>query len=674
MTTGRTDFRFSPRPNRAAEIDWRPWGEAAFAEARRLGRPVLLSLSAVWCHWCHVMDETSYSDPRVIERVNRDYLPVRVDNDRDPDVNRRYNMGGWPTTAFLTGSGEVLTGATYLPPDQMVSALDKVRAFFDERHEEFAALDAQRATERGAVGVAGPDAVAPVLENVDEATVFAGDSAGSGDLADQVALQIVHACDPLHGGLGSEPKFPQADVFGFLLAYAGLRGAGGSPLLTRSRLDEVLHVTLTRMATGDVYDRVGEGFFRYATQRDWSVPHYEKMLEDNARLALLYLDAALAADGHRSAAEPGGTAGPIEAPDRPGDVAAASGDAAGWVGGAGGAAGGAGDAAAYRRTASGVIDYLMGTLWRQEPPAFSGSQDADEHYYTLDAAGRNALAAPFIDTTVYVDWNALAARSLLRGATLLARPELAAHAVELLGHLWEHARRDGALVHYLTPEGEQGATGGLLGDQAAVATALLDAYEVTGRDDWLGRAEALAAWVGERLGAPDGRLLDREPDPGAGGLLARPLPSLGDDAVMADVLLRLESYTGEPGYRQRALALLAAWAPHVAGSGVGAAPYAAAVLRALERPDHLVVVGRDGDGAADALHTAALTAPRPLRTVQRLDPERDAERLAAHGLPAGVDGAGPTRTAAAVYVCRGTSCLAPAHSPDELRQRLSATA
>ena len=102
---GDTDFRFSPRPNRAHEIEWRPWGEPAFAEALKLGRPILLSLSAVWCHWCHVMDETSYSDARVIQTVNEHFVPIRVDNDRHPDVNRRYNMGGWPTTAFLAASG-----------------------------------------------------------------------------------------------------------------------------------------------------------------------------------------------------------------------------------------------------------------------------------------------------------------------------------------------------------------------------------------------------------------------------------------------------------------------------------------------------------------------------------------------------------------------------------------
>ena len=144
---GDRDFRFSPRPNRAGEIKWRPWGEPAFAEARRLGRPVLLSLSAVWCHWCHVMDETSYSDPRVIAAVNEHFVPIRVDNDRHPDVNRRYNMGGWPTTAFLAPSGDVLTGGTYLPPEQMLESLARVKAFFDANKAKITALEGECATD-----------------------------------------------------------------------------------------------------------------------------------------------------------------------------------------------------------------------------------------------------------------------------------------------------------------------------------------------------------------------------------------------------------------------------------------------------------------------------------------------------------------------------------------------
>ena len=120
------DFHFSPRPNRAHEIAWREWSDSAFAEAREQDKPILLGISAVWCHWCHVMDETSYSDPVVIQLVNERFIPIRVDNDQRPDVNRRYNLGGWPTTAFLTPDGELLTCGTYVPPEQMRAYLIQV--------------------------------------------------------------------------------------------------------------------------------------------------------------------------------------------------------------------------------------------------------------------------------------------------------------------------------------------------------------------------------------------------------------------------------------------------------------------------------------------------------------------------------------------------------------------
>ena len=121
-------FRFSPRPNRAAEIGWRPWGEKAFQEAQVADKPVLLAISAVWCHWCHVMDRTTYSDPDVAALINERYVPVRVDTDLRPDINDRYNQGGWPTTVFLTPSGHVLYGGTYLPAEQLIGVLGELGA------------------------------------------------------------------------------------------------------------------------------------------------------------------------------------------------------------------------------------------------------------------------------------------------------------------------------------------------------------------------------------------------------------------------------------------------------------------------------------------------------------------------------------------------------------------
>src|SRR2546428_6134795 len=155
--TAEREFHFSPRPNRAAEIAWRPWGERAFQEAQVADKPVLLSISAVWCHWCHVMDETSYSDQQVIDIVNEQYVPVRVDNDVRPDINQRYNMGGWPTTAFLTPQGDILTGATYLPPDQMTDALGKIASHYRTNKPEIVArvLEGRRRASGAAAASAG---------------------------------------------------------------------------------------------------------------------------------------------------------------------------------------------------------------------------------------------------------------------------------------------------------------------------------------------------------------------------------------------------------------------------------------------------------------------------------------------------------------------------------------
>jgi uncharacterized protein YyaL (SSP411 family) len=251
-----SEFHFSPRPNRAAEIAWQTWGEAAFAQAEREQKPILLAISAVWCHWCHVMDETSYSDSRVIERINERFVPVRVDNDRRPDVNARYNQGGWPTTAFLAPAGALLAGATYMPPEQMLGALDQIANFYKEHreHVEERAVDLRKesSAERPASGELRETMIARVLEEISD------------------------AYDPEYGGFGTEPKFPMTDVLDFLLQE--YRASGDQ------RLYDMLAKTLLAMSSGGMYDRVEGGFFRYSTTRDWSIPHFEKMTEDHAAL------------------------------------------------------------------------------------------------------------------------------------------------------------------------------------------------------------------------------------------------------------------------------------------------------------------------------------------------------------------------------------------------------
>src|SRR2546425_1629805 len=196
-----SEFHFSPRPNRAGEIRWRGWSEGAFEDARKLDRPILLSISAVWCHWCHVMDETTYSDAGVIDLINREYVPIRVDNDLRPDINQRYNMGGWPTTAFLTSSGELLTGATYMPPDQMADSLGRVASYYRTHQPEIAdrVLDAKKRVASTAARSAG---------TLDDAIV------------DSVLDAVTNAYDPEHGGFGAGPQVPLADAIHLLREQA----------------------------------------------------------------------------------------------------------------------------------------------------------------------------------------------------------------------------------------------------------------------------------------------------------------------------------------------------------------------------------------------------------------------------------------------------------------------
>jgi len=239
----------------AAAISWRDWNEASFEAARSEAKPVLLTLGATWCHWCHVMDQRAYADPRVIDLVNSRFIPVRVDVDQRPDISLRYNQGGYPSVAFLTGDGEFLTGRPYTPPDEMVSLLERV-----SRGEVITA----------ATPTAGPGG---------SPTDFAGDAP-----VERVLCRLAGLYDDRFGGFGLEPKQPPWEALRLLMARYSL--TGDRTLLA------MVDTTLQGMWQG-IYDNKDQGFFRYSVSRDWKVPHYEKMLVTNACLAMTYLDAYL---------------------------------------------------------------------------------------------------------------------------------------------------------------------------------------------------------------------------------------------------------------------------------------------------------------------------------------------------------------------------------------------
>jgi uncharacterized protein YyaL (SSP411 family) len=254
----------SPTPPAVA---WLPWGPEAFARARAEGRPILLSISASWCHGCAVMDSASYADPRVAGLIADRLVPVRVDADRRPDVNDRYNLDGWPTTVLLTPSGEMLTATTYLPADGLLAMLEEVTAAYasgrDDLESRAAAVAASRRTQGRAIALAGdPDLAAPSW----------------------LSELVVRETDVEYGGFGASGKFLHVPALMAALAYYARH--------REATLGDAIGKTLDALATGGARDQVGGGFFRYTSSREWMRPHTEKMLEDQAGSVRLFLEAA----------------------------------------------------------------------------------------------------------------------------------------------------------------------------------------------------------------------------------------------------------------------------------------------------------------------------------------------------------------------------------------------
>ncbi len=542
------EFRFSPRANLAHEIDWMPWGEEAFLRAEREGKAVLLSISAVWCHWCHVMDETSYSDRAVIDLINKRFIPVRVDSDRNPDINRRYNQGGWPTTAFLDPQGALLAGATYIPPETMRAALERIAELYAQHDIALTAQDS--------------DVLFPTFQ---EAELEVG-------LVEETGAHILRGWDRPYGGLGRAPKFPQTEALSLALdLYAE---EGNQEYLTFARS------TLEAMIGGNLHDDVEGGFFRYSTTRDWSIPHYEKMLVDNAGLAGVLLK-AYALTG----------------------------------------------AEIFRRTAAETADFIYRVL-SDGSSMFFGSQDADEEYYLLEEEGRRELSAPPVDRTVYTDLAARAAVTFLQEGTALRREEHFSMALAALEFLWRESFRPGeGMAHYHDGRSHRS---GLLDDGVETAIAFLTAFAYTGDKRYLERAKALldlcieTHWDGTRslfLDTAPGRVLPA----------LKPQPAeLGSQSRAAEAMLLYWAFSGEDAWRRRAGETLSAASAMVPAYGFMAAPFAAAVNLYLRGPLLVKISAELADAGRSFLRLASLspqprTMPMFSSQVGRIDGEAWAE-------------------------------------------------
>ena len=572
-------FRFSPRPNRAHEIAWREWSDAAFAEARGRDVPVLLAISAVWCHWCHVMDETSYSTEDIIALINERFVAIRVDNDERPDVNRRYNMGGWPTTAFLTPDGEIVHGGTYIPPQGMWQTLLTVSDLWRTQRDDI---------QRRVMDANTQESVARTPKSGDLTP----------EIADLVGAQLRGQYDREQGGFGREPKFPQTQVLRFLLDE--YRRSDAPDLAT------ILRTTLDAMSSRGMYDHVEGGFFRYATLRDWTVPHYEKMLEDNAELLAVY------AEAHATFPDAG-----------------------------------------YDRVVRDVVRWMDAVLFQPETGLWSGSQDADEHYFTLDAQERGAHDAPFVDRTLYTSWNVLAAGAYLRAGEVLMDRAIGTRGWDAVSAIDRRLRdASGAVCRYDAGNGPQ--LPDLLGDAASLLSLFVGVGD-------LARATALAARMREKLeDAERGGFYDTPAGDQPGRLARRERP-IEENATAASALLRLAVKSGDQTWREVALRALRSFVGEYRAWGQFAASYANAVARALREPVSVVVVGRMGDANAEALWRAARSSGDPDLVALHLDPAVVADTIAERGFPL-------DRTAA--YVCIGTACSAPLADAASLRREL----
>ena len=574
-------FHFSPRPNRAGEIRWSEWSPEAFERSRLENKPILLAISAVWCHWCHVMDETTYSNPEIIELINDRFVPVRVDNDRRPDINARYNQGGWPTTVFLTPDGVMLTGATYVPPAQMAHMLPQIDRYFNDHRADIE----KRAAEVRARNVTGSEDSATDLA---ESTI------------ERIAGEIANRYDEQYGGFGDEPKFPMTDALEFLLFEFGCCGD--------QRSYEMVARSILGMSTGGMYDHVEGGFFRYSTTRDWSVPHFEKMTEDHA--GLLRVLAGLYARSKN--------------PE-------------------------------FRATLVSAERFVRTVLYDPATHRFAGSQDADEAYFALPLKERSERAAPYVDRTSYSNWTASIAGALFAVAYALDDDGLTAEMCAALDELHDVMLDGrGLLFHFIEPHGKPQVRG-LLCDQAAYLRALIDAHEFSGEPRFLERAVALSSAIAETFGSPDGGFYDRAPLEGELGALALRDQPLGDNALVADSLLRLSVLCEEPSFRITAQRTLARYAKSCAGAGPFAATFARALRRYLGAERTIAIVGTAEDAAG--LREAAHALGDPLAAIRSINPG-DAATLAARGLQ-------PAPSPAA-YVCRGRACGPPASSPADL--------
>ncbi|MGW3314491.1 thioredoxin domain-containing protein [Streptomyces fungicidicus] len=655
-------------------VDWWSWSEEAFAEARRRDVPVLLSVGYSSCHWCHVMAHESFEDQATADDMNAHFVSVKVDREERPDVDAVYmeavqaatGQGGWPMTVFLTPDAEPFYFGTYFPPDPR-HGMPSFRQVLQGVHQAWA-------ERRGEVDeVAGK-----ITRDLAGRELSYGDDRvpGEQELA-QALLGLTREYDPQRGGFGGAPKFPPSMVLEFLLRHHARTGAEGA---LQMAVD-----TCERMARGGLYDQLGGGFARYSVDRDWTVPHFEKMLYDNALLCRVYAHLWRATGSElarRVALETadfmvrelrtpeGGFASALDADSDDGTGRTVEGAYYVWTPAQLREVLGDDDAELAVRyfgvTEEGTFEEGASVLQLPQLDEVFDAGRIDGVRERLLAA-RSARPAPGRDDKVVAAWNGLAIAALAETGAYFDRPDLTEAAVaagDLLVrlHLDEQAR-----IARTSRDGRAGANAGVLEDYADVAEGFLALASVTGEGVWLEFAGLLLDHVRARFADPEsGALYDTASD--AERLIRRPQDPTDNAApsgwsAAAGALLSYSAHTGSAAHRtaaERALGVVKALGPRVPrfiGWGLAVAE------ALLDGPREVAVVGPSlDDPATAALHRTALLGTAPGAVVAVGTPESDefpllADRPLVQGEPA-------------AYVCRDFTCDAPTTDPTHLRTTL----
>ncbi|MGV8885387.1 MAG: thioredoxin domain-containing protein [Microbacteriaceae bacterium] len=581
-------------------VDWYEWGAEAFAQAQRRDVPVLISIGYSTCHWCHVMARESFSDPALAEYLNANFVAVKVDREEHPDVDASYlaaasaftSQLGWPLNVFVTPQGRTFFAGTYFPPEAMgghpafQTVLAAVLDAWTHRRDE---------VEGNAAHIASALAQAGHRHGGELTTAF----------EPLVSALATHE-DPEHGGFGSAPKFPVATVLGFLLD----RGSLGDDVAR-----ELAHRTLVAMAASDLRDAVEGGFFRYATRADWTDPHYERMLYDNALLLDAYSRAGLT------------------------------------------------------HVASGIADFLLDVL-RQPSGAFASAQDSESvlrgernegGYYALSATERALHQPPALDEKILTGWNGLAIASLASAGFHLDRPEWIEAARQAADYVLA-AHLDGDVLIRASLGARLSPARATLEDYGMFANGLVAVALTTGSVHYAVHARALvdACLTPEGFAVPGGA----DPVLAAHGLALESDPSEGAYpsglSAMAEASRSLFLLTGNAPYRVAAEAALAPIASLAEANPV-AFGAALSVMSAIDAGVTQLIVVTD---AAPSPVTERARGYQRSGSLTAVVTAQQAEDFAAAGF-ALFDGRGTTPGVATAYVCTDFVCALPVTTAEE---------